>query len=657
VGTDTYTVAVVDDAAEVRVLVRRHLALSGRFIVVGEGADGGEAVEIVERHRPDVLLLDVSMPGLDGLSALPKIRAAAPDTVVLMYTGFDEVGLAHRARQLGAAALIEKSLPLDRLAGEIAGTVERARSGALPGPDALLPSDERTPDDVLDEHLERFRAVFEEAAIGMATLTLAGTIVRANRALGNLLERDVSDLVGASYPALALPEHSARIADTLHTAQSGTGAIVRFEHPVPHEGGESWLLATVSPVTDAQSRPLYLFMQVQDVTAQRSAEEDLRQSEERFRLLVEAVRDYAIFMLDPTGHVISWNTGAQRIKGYTAREIIGQHFRVFYPPETQAIKHPEHELTLALRDGVYEEEGWRVRKDGSRFWASVVITAVRDQDGRHVGFAKVTRNIDERRRMLSDLEHAAEALAGANADLESANVRLAAEAADQAQFLAVTAHELRSPVTVLSGSASLLADHWAEMTDAERAELFESIQLGADRLQRLLNDLLTASQLESAGAVPRLQEVDLAQVLDHAVAAARAAHPRAEFHMECPQAITVLGEPDRLAQAFDNLLANAIRHGASPVRVRCSRDGDQARVAVSDAGPGVAPELRERLFQRYSRGGRRGGTGLGLFIVRELARAYGGDAWYQPEDTASGSFVVSLRLAEASSRSLSDPAG
>src|SRR5262249_6637677 len=157
-------------------------------------------------------------------------------------------------------------------------------------------------------------------------------------------------------------------------------------------------------VRDGRGRPLYLFLQCQDVTAQRRAEEQLRQSEDRFRLLVEAVQDYAIFMLDPEGYVISWNAGAQRIKGYSSDEIIGRHFRVFYPDQARAIKHPEYELEVARTRGQYMEEGWRIRKDGSRFWASVVITAVHDQSGRLIGYAKVTRDMSEHRQVLLDAE-------------------------------------------------------------------------------------------------------------------------------------------------------------------------------------------------------------------------------------------------------------
>jgi len=645
------TVVVVDDAAEVRLLVKHQLGSSGLFTVVGEAANGREAIDEVARHRPDVVLLDVSMPEMDGLEALPHVVAAAPEAVVVMYSGFEEGGLAQRARALGASAFVAKSAAIDELPQQLRAALDGVRADRMATapltdePAAEEPS--RLSENVLDEHLERFREIFEEAAIGLATMTLTGNLVRPNRALAEMVGRPMAELVGLPYTALAGPEELAELTSQLDLAQSGTVRFVQLEHAIRTPSGPRRLLATIAPVKDARGRSLYLFLQAQDVTAQRQAEEELRQSEERFRLLVETVQDYAIFMLDPTGHVVSWNAGAERIKGYRASDIIGRHFRTFYPQEMQDIRHPERELELALRDGRYEEEGWRIRKDGSRFWASVVITAVHNRDGVHIGFAKVTRDMDERRQMLIELEDAAGALATANAGLEAANSQLAQEAADQAQFLAVTAHELRSPVSVLSGSASLLADHWADLTEQERGDLFESVRMGAARLQRLLNDLLTASRLESKRIRPSLQQVDLGAVLTRSVAALKAATAEAAIRLDCPPGLAALGETDRLAQAVDNLLANAVRHGRPPVAVTARRVEDRIEVAVRDAGPGVEPSVRDRLFQRFATGGTRGGTGLGLFIVRELARAYGGDAWYEPEPAPSGQFVLSLLAATA----------
>ena len=651
-GADATTVVIVDDDTDVRALIRARLRMSGLFDVVGQGADGAEAVALAGEHRPALMLLDVSMPDVDGLEALPRVLEASPTTRVVMFSGFEEQGLVEKTRELGAVAFIEKSASLDTLIQRLVGIV-RDDAGAgrdaterppdsVPKPDPAreLARDQR----VLDEHLERFREVFEEAAIGMATTTLTGRLIRANRALGALLRRPADGLVGVPYGKLTNDDDDI-VAGALEEINSKPVDVVQFEHGLAGESGDRRVSATLAPVRDSNGRALYLFLQVQDVSAERAAAEQLRRSEERFRLLVETVEDYAIFMLDPGGHVVSWNSGAQRSKGYAANEIIGQHFRVFYPPEVQAQKHPEHELEIALRVGHYEEEGWRIRKDGTRFWATVLITAVYNEAGKHVGFAKVTRDSTERRRLEQEREHALKAVAGANRELESLNQQLRQAADDQAQFLAVTAHELRTPIGVLGGSADILSKHLDELSAEERTDLIGAMVSSTGRLRRLVDDLLTAARLEANALEMRLESVRVRDVLDQAIALVGRAHPTVEIIADVPAELRVSADRDRLAQALENLLANAVRHGAAPVHA-VARDTDvgDVEIRVRDAGPGVAEAVRPRLFSRFVTGPTTGGTGLGLFIVRELVRSQGGDATYEPggPESPAGEFVIRL---------------
>jgi PAS domain S-box-containing protein len=619
------TIVIVDDSPDVRTLVRAQIRLSGLLEVIGEGVSGLDAVALAERHQPDVLLLDVSMPLMDGLAALPRIREAAPTTRVVMYSGFDEVGLAARAQELGADGYVSKSAPFDVL---LAALVEPTEADDRPRQtDDESSANRARLDSVLAEHLERFREVFEDAAIGMATMTLAGRIVRANRSLAQLLDTPVDQLVGVALARLA--EEPEAIDDALLSLDAGE-PVVQVEHGM-RIPGDRVFRSTLSQVTDARGRPLYIFLQVQDVTRQTAAEAELRRTEARFRLLVEAVEDYAIFMLDPGGHISSWNAGAQRSNGYAAHEIIGQHFRVFYPPEQQERKHPEFELEEAIKHGKYAEEGWRVRKGGERFWANVTITAVRDPDGELVGFAKVTRDTTERRQMIQRLEEA-------NHQLEEANRRLADVAEQQAEFFAVTAHELRTPVGVLSGATTTLAEHFDDLEDEDRKEIANAVTRSATQLRRLLDDLLTASRVQAKRLDLQPVDLDLGDHLEQAVGTIRRSGEGGYIDLRADHGLRVRADPVRLTQMLDNLVMNALRHGRPPVTVTAASGHGRVEIAVRDAGEGVSEDLQPRLFERFATGSRHG-TGLGLFLVRELARAHGGEATYRPGD---GAFVVSL---------------
>src|SRR4051794_23374880 len=190
---------------------------------------------------------------------------------------------------------------------------------------------------------------------------------------------------------------------------------------------------------------------------------------EQLALLVESVQDYAIFMLDPEGVVATWNRGAERIKGYRADEIIGRHFSTFYTPDAVARAHPQHELKMAVAEGRFEEEGWRVRKDGTRFWAHVVITSVYDHDGKHIGFGKVTRDLTERRALQQDLLRS-------NADLQ--------------RFAALAAHDLAEPLRTVGGFADLIRRRYAEQLPSEALPFLDQIVEGVTRMDALIQSLL-----------------------------------------------------------------------------------------------------------------------------------------------------------------------
>ncbi|HJQ04761.1 MAG TPA: PAS domain S-box protein [Nocardioides sp.] len=617
------TALIIDDSAELRTLVRARLELSDLFDVVGEAGDGSEGWMLAETLQPDVVLLDTSMPEMDGLEALPLIVAVSPHSLVVMYTGFGEAGLADRAAELGAADFIEKSLPIDELPHRLWQLLGEGRGAPSPtGALHLVTGDDADAilaQAALDEHLERYREAFSRAAIGMTILTLSGSIVRANAAFAAMVGSTMEELVGLDYGALAGGE-GARFDDALQEVRHSHGEVVTFEHPQQVLGSSETrtVRVTLAPVLDSKDDALYVFAQLQDVTA----EVDLRRSEELFRLLVTAVEDYAIYMLDTQGHVASWNAGAQRIKGYAEEEVLGRHFRMFYPEEEQADGHAEHNLEMAKINGSYAEEGWRVRRDGSRFWASVVITAVYDEAGQHRGFAKVTHDHTEQRAYEEGRKRAVE---------------------QQAHLLAVTAHELRTPAAVIEGSVSLLREHAAAAGDTQPKQLLDALASSARRLQRLVADLATASDVHDDALALQPEPIHLRAFLSSAVDRVRAAHPDARVTVEVDDDLTFTADPSRLGQAVDNLLENALRHGRAPVVVVGAGSDETVRICVTDAGGGVEPRLRDRLFEQFAHAGPHAGTGLGLHIVREITRSHGGDTHYlPPEQAGRTTFVIDI---------------
>jgi len=360
-----------------------------------------------------------------------------------------------------------------------------------------------------------------------------------------------------------------------------------------------------------------------------------------YQLMVESVRDYAIFMLDPNGYVASWNRGAERIKGYTADEIIGQHFSIFYKEEDIATNHPQHELEIAEAEGRFEEERPRLRKDGSEFWASVVITAVRDQDGSLVGFAKVTRDLTERRN--AELK----ALEDARRLAESVSANLA-----KSGFLTAMSHELRTPLNAIGGYTELLTLGLGGPVTPEQLDYLERIRRSQQHLLGIISDLLNFSRVEGGHLSYDIQPLSLSQVIDGIVPLVEPQANAKEIALETaargPDCL-VLGDRAKVDQILVNLLSNAIKFTGSggTVTVSCGESKDTALIEVADTGAGIPPEKQEAIFEPFVQLGRslssaHEGTGLGLAISRELARAMNGNLTVVSEQGSGSKFTLSL---------------
>jgi PAS domain S-box-containing protein len=360
-------------------------------------------------------------------------------------------------------------------------------------------------------------------------------------------------------------------------------------------------------------------------------------AEHLFRLLVESVTDYAIFVLDPTGHITTWNVGARRIKGYQPNEILGRHLSTFYPEEDIRAGKVEHELEVAARVGRFEDEGWRIRKDGSRFWANVIISAMRDDTGKLVGFSKVTRDLTTRIR--AEEERAA---------------RLAAEQANRAkdEFLAMLGHELRNPLAPIDTALQLMRLRGDQTLSKELAVIERQVA----HMTGLVDDLLDVARVTRGLIELRRRAVDLGDVLAKAIETVSPVLEQRHHHLEIAPhdpGLLVDGDETRLAQIVTNLLTNAAKYmdPGGTIWIRLARDRGDVVLEVRDAGQGIEPELLPRVFDLFVQGsqGREragGGLGLGLALVRRLVTLHGGRVEARSDGRGKGStFEVRLPVA------------
>ncbi|RIJ31344.1 sensor histidine kinase [Henriciella algicola] len=380
----------------------------------------------------------------------------------------------------------------------------------------------------------------------------------------------------------------------------------------------------------------------------RARERDLREGEERFRLVVEGVRDYGIFALDPDGNVTSWNTGAERIKGWRAEEILGRFFGTFYPEETRDYL-PREILERARRDGTTEDEGWRMRKDGTRFWANVVVTALRDETGRLRGFAKVTRDMTERKR--------------AEEFLKLAREQAVAASVAKSEFLSRTSHELRTPMSAILGFAQVLELDREELSETHQTSVDQILKAGRHLLS-LINDLLDISSIEAGGAELKEEALSINDVLAEAYDLSGPILRTANLDYDLsllPEDALIMGDRRRIIQVILNLVSNAAKYNreGTSVRITAERVENAVRVHVLDDGTGVKDADISRLFTPFDRLGRQKikgveGTGLGLALSKRLVESMGGEIGYTHRtDIPKGAdfwFTLGLARAEAAPR-------
>lgn len=408
-----------------------------------------------------------------------------------------------------------------------------------------------------------------------------------------------------------------------------------------HNGIGLTVLSRWTLQKDATDKPVGIVEMNYDISDRKCAEEVLRQSEERFRLLVDGVQDYAIFMLSPKGDIISWNKGAERIKGYKADEIIGKHFSWFYPPEDIALGKPERELRTAIEEGQMENEGWRVRQDGQQFWASIVITALVDKAGCLLGFAKITRDMTERKR----IEQA----------LYDKNIAFEHAAKSKNRFLANMSHELRTPLNGIIGFAEFLADGKPGHLNRKQEEYLDDILNSGRHLLQLINDVLDLAKIEANKMDFYPEKFTLARVIEDVCAVVKPIAQKKSIKIGIEVA-TELGDVyldrQKFKQVLYNLISNAVKFNDEGGRVDVFASLLECRhlkLAVRDTGIGIRAKDISRLFAEFeqlqSGGSRRyEGTGLGLALTRKIIELQGGTIGVESEVGKGSTFTAILPL-------------
>jgi PAS domain S-box-containing protein len=405
------------------------------------------------------------------------------------------------------------------------------------------------------------------------------------------------------------------------------GTIIEMLWPIEH--ADLKIILEILDGAVAESTTQYVALQATS----------LRQSEERFRLLIGTVKDYAIYMLDPSGRVVIWNQGAERITGYTAQEIVGQRIDQFYLPADRVEDTPMRHLQRAMQEDRVEIEGWRVRKDGTHFFAHVVIAAIRDLDGTLTGYSKVIRDVTEHRALQVELQRRADALAESNRRKD--------------EFLAVLSHELRNPLAPIVTSVALLRRNRERSPDEQQA--LDIIERQGKHLVRLVDDLLDVARITHGKITLHKEPLELTTLLTQVAETIRPFLTDRDqtLSLSTPaDAVWLEADPTRMSQVFANLLHNSVKftERGGRLELRAWTEGSSACVELTDTGIGLDSTMLSSVFDIFVQGEQPvdrivSGLGVGLALVRTLVEMHQGSVKAFSDGPGKGSrFLISLPI-------------
>jgi two-component system CheB/CheR fusion protein len=619
-------------------------------------------------------LMDATAIATVFLDRQLRITRYTPSAITLFNFIASDIGrpLAHLHTQLLYPQLVEDAnLVLERLA-----PVER-QIGAPPGRSylvRLLPY--RTVDDriagvvltfvditerledaeALRQSEDRFSAIVNQATVGVVQAELDGRITFANQHYAQLLGYGMAELVGRQLLDLVHPDDRAQSAHKLERLGKEHTQFQIEKRCLRKDGSAIWLHNSVSYLADPQGSPMAAIVVCSDITERRRAEAALRESTEWLRLMIENAVEYGIFSTDLERRITTWNSGAERLLGYTEHEALGLPGDIIFTEEDRALGAPEQEARTALAEGGANDDRLHQRKDGSRFWASGAMMPMRDAAGNAVGLVKILRDQSGQRESQQALERSRSELLEALQQNENARAEL--QAADEAKdrFLAVLSHELRNPLASISSASMALGSGRLESHDQIQAA--EIVQRQAQIMKVLLDDLLDVSRLRLGKLALHPIHVTLAEIVESALESTRGLIHAASHQLETvlpAEPVLLYVDPVRMAQVVTNLLINAAKYtpDGGHIDLQASVDGEWLRLSVGDSGIGMDPARVEAMFEMFSQDEGTGelgqnGLGIGLALVRNIVELHHGRVRGQSEGLGRGSrFIVELPLAGA----------
>jgi len=598
-----------------------------------------EVLACFQAHKPEVRLIPVrSWEALNGLTPQANFQFVISDA---SSTELGLLDVLERCRQIHSSCLFyglfdalepERISAFIRRGGTSFGLKDQLSAFIATIPENL-PEDQPNTEKPTTANQEYFLKVFfEQSADSIWAKNKEGRYLLINPAGAQFLSKRIEDILGKSDYEVFPPETASRIIKSdQQVIQTGVTEMIE-DLIINRDGAKRTFQAVKNVLRDANGQVQGVIGTVRDITARKQAEEALKESEMRFRLLIENVKDYAIYMLDPAGYVTTWNISAERLHGYDSQEIIGQHFSCFFSPEAQECNYPDETLKKALTNGYFEQEGLGLRKDGSSYWANIITTPLFNEENQLIGFSNIVRDMSERKEAEESLKYYAQKLEQSNQDLE--------------QFAFIASHDLQAPLRKVKIFSEILQQSAGE----ENRDVAERLQASVTKMQLLISDLLSLSRVNRQGKPLEKTELNavIEDVLDNLEVVLQ--EQNASIHTDSLDA--VWGDHAQLVQLFQNIIGNGIKfhkRGISPTIHIQGKRGDNGfyEIKVQDNGIGFPEKHLAKIFHPFERlhsDSQYPGTGMGLAICKKITERHGGQLTASSIEGEGSTFIIRLPL-------------